>query len=129
MMGPGDGCAPGVSPSYRVRARVRVPTPVAHQRHVLAMAGDVLAMFDQPVAHFVLEVSAAAGELRQTIDDVLDEVEAIHILQHRHIEGARDRPYLLLAARMQVRVVPAAVGEAMDEPRIAVEGEDDRSVL
>ena len=48
MMRPGDGCVPGVSPTYRVRGRVRVPTPVAHQRHVLAMAGDVLAMLDQP---------------------------------------------------------------------------------
>src|SRR5881392_3418949 len=57
MMRPGDGCVPGVSPTYRVRGRVRVPTPVAHQRHVLAMAGDVLAMLDQSVAHFVLEVS------------------------------------------------------------------------
>src|SRR5256885_17230861 len=105
MMRPGHGCVPGVSPTYRVRGRVRVPTPVAHQRHVLAMAGDVLAMLDQPDAHFVLEVSAAAGELRQTIDDILDEVEAIHIVQHRHIEGGRDRAFLLVAARSEERRV------------------------
>src|SRR5207237_1962021 len=110
MMRPGDGCAPGVSPSYRVRARVRVPTPVAHQRHVLAMAGDVPAMFDQPVAHFVLEVSAAAGELRQTIDDVLDEVEAIQIVQNSTIVGGRDRVILLVDSLLLVLVVSASFG-------------------
>src|SRR6202035_53766 len=73
------------SPSYRARRRVCVPTPVTHQRHIFAVAGDVLAMFDQPVLHFVLEVITAAGELRQTIDHVLDKVEAIHIFQHPHI--------------------------------------------
>ena len=102
-----------------------MPTPVAHQRHVLAMAGDVLAMLDQAVAHFVLEVIATAGELRHTIDDVLDEVEAIHVVQYRHVEGSRDRAFLLVAAHVQVHVVPAAVGEAMedvsDRTRIASE--------
>src|SRR4029077_3446152 len=129
MMRPSHGCVPGASPSWRARRWVRVPTPVAHQRHVLAMAGDVLAMLEQACAHFCLEVIATAGELRQTIDVFLDEVEAIHVVQYRHIEGGRYRAFLLVAAHMQVHVVPAAVGEAMDEPGIAVEGEDDGLVL
>src|SRR5256885_14033795 len=86
-------------------------------------------MLERAVAHCVLEVIAAAGELRQALDDVLDEVEAIHVVQHRHVEGGGDRAFLLVAAHMQVHVVPAAVGEAMDEPGIAVEGEDDGLVL
>src|SRR5256885_10412277 len=58
-------------------------------------------MLEQAVAHFVLEVIAAAGELRQALDDVLDEVEAIHVVQHRHVEGGRDRAFLLVAAHMR----------------------------
>src|SRR5260370_17465503 len=95
---------------------MRGPTPVADQWHVLAMAGDVLAMLDQAVAHFVLEVIATSGELRQTIDDVLDEVEAIHVVQYRHVEGGRDRAFLLVAAHMQVPLVPAAVRAPMHYP-------------
>src|SRR5256885_6069087 len=102
MMGPGDGCVPGVSPTYRVRGRVRVPTPVAHQRHVLAMAGDVAAMFDQAGAPFVLEVRATAGELRQTIDDVPDEGGAIHIGQQPHIGRGRGPAFLPVTPPMQV---------------------------
>src|SRR3984893_8983867 len=108
---------------------VWVPTPVTHQRHIFSIAGDVLAMFDQPGLHFVLEVIAAAGELWQAVDDVLDKGEAVHIVQYRHIEGGRDRAFLLVSAHMQVHVVLAAVCEAMDEPWIPVEGEDDGFVL
>src|ERR1700730_2234355 len=79
MIRPSPGCVAGASPCYRGRRRVCVPAPVTHQRHVFAIAGDVLAMLDQPVLHLLLEEIAATGELRQTIDDVLDKVEAIHI--------------------------------------------------
>src|SRR5256885_15077315 len=82
-------------------------------------------MLEQAVAHFVLEVIAAAGELRQALDDVLDEVEAIHVVQHRHVEGGRDRAFLLVAAHMQVHVVPAAFGGGIGDSREGVEQQDD----
>src|ERR1700730_14550252 len=113
MMRSSQGCVAGASPCYRARRWVCVPAPVTPHRHVSAIAGDVLTMFDQPVLHLLLEVIAATGDLRQTIDDVLDKVESIHIVQDRHIERGRDRAFLLVSAHMQVHVVPAAVGEAM----------------
>src|SRR3984893_11822237 len=105
MMRPSQDCVSGASPCYRTRRWVYAPAPVTHQRHVFAIAGDVLAMLDQPVLHLFLEVIAATGELRQTIDDVLDKVESIHIVQDRHIEGGRDRAFLLVSAHMPVHVV------------------------
>src|SRR3982074_3157161 len=108
-MWPSQGCVSGASPCYRARRWVCVPAPVTHQRHVFAIAGDVLAMLDQPVLHLFLEVIAATGELRQTIDDVLDKVEAIHIVQYCHIEWGRDRAFLLASAHTHVAgVLPAA---------------------
>src|ERR1700704_5834595 len=69
---PATHASTAAAANNRARGRVCVPTPVTHQRHIFAVVGDVLAMFDQPVLHFVLEIVTAAGELRQAIDDVLD---------------------------------------------------------
>src|SRR5207248_11076142 len=46
----------------------------------------------------------------------------------RSVEGRGDRAFLLVAPDVQVAVISAPVGQAMDEPRISVEGEDDRTV-
>ena len=47
---------------------------------------------------------------------------------HAHIEWRGRRPLFLVAAHMNVVVAGPPVGQAMDEPRIAVKGEDDRLV-
>ena len=44
-------------------------------------------------------------------------------------KGRRRRALLLVAAHVQVRVVRPPVGQPVDQPRVAVEGEDDRLVL
>ena len=62
------------------------------------------------------------------VDHVHDEVEAVEVVEHDHVERRRRRPLLLVAAHVQVRVVRAPVGEAVDQPRVAVVGEDDRPV-
>ena len=62
------------------------------------------------------------------VDHVDDEVEAVEVVEHDHVERRRRRALFLVAAHVQVRVVGAAVGEPVDQPRIAVVGEDDRPV-
>ena len=64
----------------------------------------------------------------RAIEHGLDQVKAIEVVQHRHVERRGGRALLLVAAHVQVVVVVAAIGEAMDQPGIAVEGEDDRLV-
>ena len=59
----------------------------------------------------------------------IDEVETIEIVQHRHVERRGRRAFLLVAAHVKVVVIGAAIGQAMDQPGIAVKGEDDRLVL
>jgi len=55
-------------------------------------------------------------------------VEPVEVVEHRHVERRRRRALLLVAAHVDVLVVRTAVGEAVDQPRIAVVGEDDRAV-
>ena len=62
--------------------------------------------------------------MRQPIDDVLHQVEAVELVLHPHVEGGRDRALLLVAADVQV-AVGAAVGQAVHQPGIAVEAKDD----
>ena len=55
-------------------------------------------------------------------------MEAVHVVEHDHVEGRRRRALLLVAADVEVVVVGAPVGQAVDEPRVAVVGEDHRPV-
>ena len=75
-----------------------------------------------------LSVRGPRPELRHAIDHVLHQVEAVEIVQHDHVEGRRGGALFLVPANVQVAVVRAAVGEPVDQPGIAVEGEDDRLV-
>ena len=104
------------------------PFPVADLRHVLAVAVDVLFVLDQLVLQLPLQMNALAARLRQAIDDVHDEMEAIQIVEYRHVEGGRDRAFFLVAADVKVGVIGAAIGQPVNQPRVGVEGEDDRFV-
>ena len=83
---------------------------------------------EPPVVHLLPEVRGPGGEPGHAVDDVLHEVEPVEVVQHHHVERRRRRALLLVAAHVQVAVVRAAVGEAVDQPRIAVVGEDDRPI-
>ena len=69
-----------------------------------------------------------AAELGYPVDHVHHQVEAVHVVEHEHVERRRRRALLLVAADVEVGVAVAAVGEAVDQPRVAVVGEDHRAV-
>ena len=87
------------------------------------MGVDVKAVFDEFVGHRLLQVVAGRAELGQPVDDVCDEVEAVQAVLHPHVEGGGDGAFFVVAAHMQIAVGPA-VGESVDQARVAVEGED-----
>src|ERR1700722_488735 len=68
-------CSPGAAPG-----------PVADFGHVLAVDIDVLAMFDELVAHHLSQVFAGGAELRGPVDDVVDQVVAVQPVLHSHVE-------------------------------------------
>ena len=55
-------------------------------------------------------------------------MEAVEVVLHPHVERGRDGALFLVAADVQV-AVGAAVGQAVDQPGVAVEAEDDVLVL
>ena len=59
--------------------------------------------------------------------DVHHEVVPVEVVEHDHVERRGGRALLLVAADVEAVVVAAPVGEPVDEPRVAVEGEDRRA--
>src|SRR5437868_8011407 len=80
------------------------------------------------VGHPLPQVGGGGGQAGDAVDDVDDQVVAVDVVEHRHVEGRGRGALLLVPAYMQVVVAVAAVGEAVDEPGVAVEVEDDRLV-
>ena len=82
------------------------------------------------IAFFIssLRCAALVAQARHPVDDVDHQVEAVHLVQDRELQRRVDVALLLVAAHVQVVVVVEAVGELVDQPRIAVEVEDDRLV-
>ncbi len=83
---------------------------------------------DPGVVHALAQTRGLRPQVRDPVDDVDDEVVPVEVVEHDHVERRRRRALLLVAAHVDVRVARAAVGEAVDEPRVAVVGEDDRPV-
>src|SRR3984957_16774515 len=100
------------------------PRPVLDLRHIVAVSLDVFAVIDQLVADLLFGIGGPLAKLRHAIDDVADEMESVEVVDHAHIERRRGRALFLVAADMNVIVPRPPIGQAMDEPRIAVEGED-----
>ena len=89
------------------------------------MLVNVLLVLDELVAHGLFGIGCHRTQLVDAIDDVGDQIESIDVVQDGHVEGRRRRTFLLVAAHMQVLVIGAPVGQAMNQPRIAVVGEND----
>lgn len=88
------------------------------------MGIDVKGVFDEFVGHGLFEVIACRAELRQAVDDVADEVEAVEFVLYPHVEFGGDGAFFVVAADAQIAVGPA-VGESVDQGGVTMEGEDD----
>ena len=84
---------------------------MADFRQVLAAFVDVLLVLDQLVLELVFQINAPVTGLRQAIDSVHYEVEAIQVVQHSHVEGCGDGALFLVAADVDVVVIGTAVGQ------------------
>ena len=104
------------------------PHPILHLGHVVADLVDIVLVLNQLVLELLPCVGTAALQLRQAVDHVDRQAEAVGLVHHHHVERRRGAAFLDIATRVQVVVAVAAVGQAVDQPRVAVEGEDDRFV-
>src|SRR5215813_7073127 len=74
------------------------------------------------------KVCAYALQTGNTINHVASQVEAVKLVQDGHIEGRGCRPLLFIAMYMEIVMVMPPVGEPVDQRRIAVVSENDRSI-
>ena len=72
--------------------------------------------------------SAPFFKLAHTMDGVDSEGVAVDVIEHDHVERRRRRALLFVATDVQVVVVVPPVGQPMNQPRVAVIGEDHRLV-
>src|SRR5712672_2792787 len=109
-----------LTPSACTTARVYLPRPcpVTDFRHVLSVFLNVMPVLDEFILKLLLQVDTRTARLRETVDGVDHEVKAVEVVQHRHVEGGRNRTLLLVAADMQVRVIAATVCEPVNQPRV-----------
>ena len=127
--GPSSRSLSVLEPALTTRIR---PAGVGHAQ--FAISGAVLSL-ERVYARAwtacrpsVAHVAGLRREPGHPVDDVHHEVEPVEVVEHDHVERRRGRALLLVAAHVDVAVVGPPVGEAVDEPRIAVVGEDDRLV-
>ena len=93
------------------------------------MLVDVFLVIDKRIADRLLGVGCPRAQLRQPIDHVLHEMITIQIVEHAHVKRRSRGAFFLVAAHVQIVVISAPVGQAMDQPGVAVKSKDDRFVL
>src|SRR5690606_13137780 len=71
---------------------------------------------------------ASHAELRQPSDRSHGQMEAVDPVHDRHVEGRGGGALLLETVHMEIDMVRALIGQAMNEVWVAVIGEDDRPV-
>jgi len=91
------------------------------------MLVDVMLVLDEFVAHRPFQIGALAADARYFIDDILHQMKAIDVVLHVHVKCRGDRALLFVSPDMEVPV-GSAIGQPMDERRIAVETEYDRPI-
>ena len=62
------------------------------------------------------------------VNHVMHQVEPVQVVLHPHVKGRRNGALFLVAADVQVAVGPG-VGEAVDQPGVSMEAEDDGLVF
>src|SRR5262245_20792395 len=80
----GRGAPSGAS---RRGAVPRRPARTHEIRHVVAVLLNVLLVLDQLLLDRLLEIGGAGAQLRQPVDHGLHQMEAVHVVEHHHVEG------------------------------------------
>ncbi len=72
------------------------------------------------VDHLLPQMSRTGRQAGHAVDYVHDEVEPVQVVEHHHVERRCGGALLLVATHVQVRVTGTSVGQAVDEPGVAV---------
>ena len=89
--------------------RKRLPFPFSDLRHILAILGNIFPVLDEFGSDGLFRIGRYQSQLGDAVDHIRDEVEAVQIIAHDHVEGRGGGPLLLIAAHMEICVVRPAV--------------------
>ena len=92
------------------------------------MERDVLPVLDQLVPERLLGVGRVGRESGHPVDHVAHEVEPVQVVADHHVERRGGGSLLLVSPDVEVPVVRPPVRQPVDQPRVAVIGEEDRLV-
>jgi len=82
-LAPGQDWSEDLRPAGVPRPGMRAPLPIPDLGQTFAVLFDVLPVLDQLVLELLLDVGALGSGLRQAVDGIHHEVEAIHLVEHR----------------------------------------------
>src|SRR6267154_3386344 len=99
--------------STRIFILIR-PFPIANFRHVVAIFADILFMFNEFVAQLLFKMRVHGAQSSDTIRNIAGKMEAIQLIEHRHIERSCGGALFAVAVHMKARVVRAFIGEAVN---------------
>src|SRR5690554_5460070 len=98
---------PALTTSTRTSAG---PGPVAHLWQIVAVLSRPLPVDDSLVDHHLADGRGATAQVRHAVDHGHHQVEPVDLVEHQHVEGRGRRPFLLVAAHVEVPVACAAIG-------------------
>ena len=104
------------------------PLPTADLRTVDSVLVSMAPACNLAIAEFFFGMRANPLQLRDAVNRVDCETEPVGLVVNCQFHWRVDVALLFVTAHMQVSVVRAAVGEAVNQPGIAVEVKDDRLV-
>ena len=101
------------------------PLPVLDFRHVITMRGDVGFMIDFFIADGLLGISRKIAKLGDAINDISHEMEPVKIIEDDHVKRRGGFTFFLIAPHVEIFMIGATIRETMNQPGIAMKGEDD----
>ena len=96
------------------------PLPVLDFRFVQAFRVGVVDALDDLAFEPFLQVRTRTLETRHAVNHVGGEREAIDLIANSQFQWRIDVALLFVAADVDIRMVGSAIGELVDEPRVAV---------
>ena len=113
-----------------IRARTALghlvrPLPRLNVGVIDAMLVSIIPALNLEIAEFLFCVSSDSLQLWNAVNRINGQAEAIDLVLDGQIERRVDVSFFLVAANVHVVMVRTPISQAMDQPRVAVEGEDD----
>src|SRR6185312_8832514 len=120
--------AVGSDSRLRVRLWASRPFPVRYLGHIFPVLANIEPMVRQTVAKALNQMTGERCEPGNAPDHVYREMKSVDFVQYAHIEWRCGRTFLFIATNMQALIHPF-ICESVDQPWIAMIGEDDRLIL